>query len=430
MTTYRPAAAAGNGGSANYMTQQTARGPCSPAPLPALEYPSVRVPYECLVRSFRGLQKQLEKELAAVAAFCQGPKCSEGSRQDCALRMEKLAAKLQQLKAKIAEAGAEAEELTDRCRGRLRAAEEAPNVAALQARADFDVDCVVRQVDRALYEFATRRGLVKTAEALRCLGELGGLVDLEAHRSARDAIDALGRRDLRPALEWCAANRSRLKKACSGVEGSLQLQQLLALLAEGRPHDALAYVRANVAPQDIESVPEFRQALALLAFPDLRAPPGDRYRALMSEARWQALAEELDRAFAAVLGLYPRPVLELLLQAGCLALKSPQCLAEHNAASMQGGGEGGHPTCPTCDPAWTEYVRGVPAPNHAQSCLVCPLTGDVMDDANPPMASPDGHVYSQTALKELAGRASDGLIECPRTKQHFRLEQFQKVFQA
>ena len=37
-----------------------------------------------------------------------------------------------------------------------------------------------------------------------------------------------------------------------------------------------------------------------------------------------------------------------------------------------------------------------------------------MDDNNPPMALPNGHVYSQAALRAMAA-ASGGRVTCPRT---------------
>ena len=71
----------------------------------------------------------------------------------------------------------------------------------------------------------------------------------------------------------------------------------------------------------------------------------------------------------------------------------------------------------------------VPWSHHANSVLICRLTGRVMDDKNPPLCLPTGRVYSQEALEDMAHRSADGAtVTCPRTGQSFPFAACRKMF--
>jgi len=56
--------------------------------------------------------------------------------------------------------------------------------------------------------------------------------------------------------------------------------------------------------------------------------------------------------------------------------------------------EVGNVDCPTCGEDMKVLASEVPMSHHVNSTLVCRISGRVMDDSNPPMAFPNGHVYS------------------------------------
>ncbi|KAJ1485277.1 hypothetical protein T484DRAFT_1794189 [Baffinella frigidus] len=101
----------------------------------------------------------------------------------------------------------------------------------------------------------------------------------------------------------------------------------------------------------------------------------------------------------------------------------------------------------------------LPLANRLRSLLVCPITGQVMDEQNPPLALPNGRVYSSSALLEMAGArerevldeqppplalpnggvcsssallemagAREGQIECIATGETFDFSDLRKVF--
>lgn len=74
----------------------------------------------------------------------------------------------------------------------------------------------------------------------------------------------------------------------------------------------------------------------------------------------------------------------MALYAGLAALKLPAC---HDP--------NGNTDCPTCDPNIKELAKEVPYSHHANSTIVCRLSGKIMDEDNMPMVFPNGYVYSR-----------------------------------
>lgn len=51
--------------------------------------------------------------------------------------------------------------------------------------------------------------------------------------------------------------------------------------------------------------------------------------------------------------------------------------------------------CPVCSKQLLELANSLPYSHCAQSRLVCPISGEVMNENNPPMVLPNGYVYGQ-----------------------------------
>ncbi len=84
--------------------------------------------------------------------------------------------------------------------------------------------------------------------------------------------------------------------------------------------------------------------------------------------------------------LSTEPLLHLALYAGLASLKLPACYdhTQHN------------PDCPVCDPEGLgRLAMEVPWSHHVNSTIVCRLSGKIMNEDNPPMAFPNGYVYSK-----------------------------------
>jgi len=69
----------------------------------------------------------------------------------------------------------------------------------------------------------------------------------------------------------------------------------------------------------------------------------------------------------------------------------------------------------------------LPSALHTHSHLICRLSGEMMNEDNPPLVLPNGHVYSKKALSEMA-KLNNGRVTCPQTNAVYNFEELKKVF--
>ena len=135
------------------------------------------------------------------------------------------------------------------------------------------------------------------------------------------------------------------------------------------------------------------------------------------EKRWSDLVVQFKRENFELYSLASVPPLALKLQAGLSALKTPMCFQSDNK----------NVNCPVCNDLFGTLARKLPLSHHINSCIVCRITGDIMDENNPPMMMPNGHVYSRRAMKEMADR-NEGIVKCPRSNSTFSYSELKKCF--
>jgi len=80
--------------------------------------------------------------------------------------------------------------------------------------------------------------------------------------------------------------------------------------------------------------------------------------------------------------------------------------------------------CPTCVAPLNALARAVPVALRQQSCIVCRISGAVMNEHNPPLVLPNGNVYSAAALQAQGGER----VRDPRTDETFALSACKKAF--
>eukprot|EP00058_Branchiostoma_floridae_P018230 XP_002603719.1 hypothetical protein BRAFLDRAFT_126879 [Branchiostoma floridae] len=83
--------------------------------------------------------------------------------------------------------------------------------------------------------------------------------------------------------------------------------------------------------------------------------------------------------------------------------------------------------CPVCSKQMNELAKPLPFSHCAQSRLICNISGQIMNENNPPMMMPNGNVYGETALLAMAAE-NGGKVVCPRTKDTYTIDQVEKVF--
>lgn len=126
---------------------------------------------------------------------------------------------------------------------------------------------------------------------------------------------------------------------------------------------------------------------------------------LYSQARWPRLIQTFNRAIYQLHSLPSSPLLHYALSAGLTALRVPACYDKRCY----------NPDCPVCDAPLLRDADGdidvsadrrrrtgglgvlaheVPFAHHANSTIVCRITGKIMNEDNPPLAFDNGNVYS------------------------------------
>lgn len=114
----------------------------------------------------------------------------------------------------------------------------------------------------------------------------------------------------------------------------LHKQQFLELVRGGDRMGAVQYAGEHLS--GLATVPahvnEIQQAMATLAFARPEACPVPEYAQLFSEERWSALASLFGSEARRCIGLPHRPSLEVCVQAGGSAVKTPSCFEDeqHN----------------------------------------------------------------------------------------------------
>lgn len=78
-------------------------------------------------------------------------------------------------------------------------------------------------------------------------------------------------------------------------------------------------------------------------------------------------------------------------------------------------------------PDFQALAEGLPYAKHVHSKLICAVTREIMTDANPPMVLPNGYVYSQKALEQVAAR-NGGKIVCPRTGSVYSCDEARRAY--
>lgn len=240
------------------------------------------------------------------------------------------------------------------------------------------------------------------------------LADMHIFSGARQVVDALQQHDGSQALAWCAEHRSRLKKIKSNLEFRLRLQEFIELVRVDRRLDAIYYARQHLAQWAPQYMSELQRALATLAF--TASTKCAVYKAMFDESQWDMLADLFYKELYRLHLLPPESLLTVHLQAGLAALKTP--ISAQDSCSKED---------PLHLPAFQKLAEALPYAKHVRSKLICSVTKELMNDANPPMVLPNGYVYSQKAIELITTRHA-GKVVCPVTGTVYNADELRRAF--
>ncbi|KAL2227609.1 macrophage erythroblast attacher [Sesamum indicum] len=358
-----------------------------------LEHQFLRVPFEHYKKTIRANHRVVEKEVSAVISGVSDAADSDLSRDDAVNQLNSLVSRLQGLKRKLEE-GSRTEHLqAQKCRARLDHLDS--------AEVDNLSEWNSIRLKRILVDYMLRMSYYDTALKLAQSSNIQDLVDVDVFHEAKKVIDALQKKEVGPALTWCADNKSKLKKSKSKFEFQLRLQEFIELVRAENNMQAISYARKYLAPWGATHMKELQRVMATLAFRSNTECA--TYKVLFEAKQWDYLVDQFKQEFCRLYGMTLEPLLNIYLQAGLSALKTPFCYEDD---------------CTKEDPLSQEGFRKLaqPLPYSKQhhSKLVCYISKELMDTENPPLVLPNGYVYSTKALEDMA-KQNHGKITCPRT---------------
>eukprot|EP01134_Creolimax_fragrantissima_P004461 CFRG4461T1 len=378
----------------------------------ALERPLLKVPYESLNKMFRQNQRQLEKEMSYVNTTIEDlyaqAKSDAITTEKVSEEVDEVAKRLKTFKRKMDCELEKEDRLVQLCKARVE------HILPPDA-SDSNASFCHRRIERILIDYFLREGFYETAAAVASDSKIDHLVDIEMFEVSRRVEDALSRHECDKALNWCAENRTRLRKLGSTLEFNLRLQEFVELVRSGNQIAAIAHARKHLSTFHQTSLKDIQRAMATLIFkPDTKCTS---YKTLFSKKRWNDLRAQFRSDNFALHSCTSESMLSIILQAGLSAFKTRMCYQTENKSL----------NCPVCDPLLNSLAMKLPFSHRIHSSLVCRISGELMNDHNPPMVLPNGYVYSEQAIKDMAAR-HDNVITCPRGGQQYQLTDIKKVF--
>ncbi|XP_049880767.1 E3 ubiquitin-protein transferase MAEA [Pectinophora gossypiella] len=389
--------------------------------LKSLEHATLKVPYEVFNKRYRNAQRVLDVESRQVAsisaeveAATKKPVISTGEIDSL---LGGMVEKLNSMKRKASEAINEELQAAYVCKKRLEHLKEQasalsePNTP--QTRTTLNQWRKVR-LDRMLVDYFLRNGYYDSANKLADARGLRDLTNVDIYAAAAEVEAELSSRRTARCLQWCADNKSKLRKLNSNMEFKIRIQEFIELVREDKRLEAVRYAKKHFSQYEEGQLDDIQHCMGMLAFPkDTDVEP---YKSLLCPSRWSGLVSQFRWWHARLLHPARLPALPAVLQLGLQALNTPQCYSEATRVS----------SCPACSAPLNQLARGLPHAHCSHSRLVCRLSGRALDEHNQPMVLPNGQVYGEKALKQMM--KEHGSIICPKTKEVFCMKRVEKVY--
>ncbi|XP_063932171.1 E3 ubiquitin-protein transferase MAEA [Zophobas morio] len=392
------------------------------ADLKSLEHPTLKVPYEILNKKFRTAQKTLDREASHVqqAAREIEETISSGNvkAKDITSLLGGMVEKLQVLKRKAEESISEELAASNVCKRRLEHLKERDTLTSTGTISHGAANQWKRKrLDRMMVEYFLRNGYYNAAITLAERSDIKDLTNIDIFLTSREVEKSLANHETQKCLLWCHDNKSKLRKLKSNMEFNLRIQEFVELIRTDNRMGAIKHARKHFSSFEEEHLTTIQQVMALLAFPvNTEISP---YKALFDESRWDTLIEEFRQENYRLFQLASQSVFTVALQAGLSALKTPQCYSENS--------ENRNPACPVCQPCLNQLAEPLPFAHCSQSRLYCHISGLPLNENNLPMMLPNGYIYGEQALEQMA-KENNGQIICPKTKEIFPFKKVEKVY--
>ncbi|XP_068625480.1 E3 ubiquitin-protein transferase MAEA [Battus philenor] len=385
----------------------------------SLEHATLKVPYEVFNKKYRNAQRILDVEARQVGSIAgeldTAAKTGEVTAGEIDSLLGGMVEKLTTMKRKASEAINEEVQAACVCKKRLEHLKEQAEALQTPSTAQTSLNQWRKvRLDRMLVDYFLRNGYYDSANKLADAKELRELTNVDIYQAAAEVERELAARRTARCLQWCADNKSKLRKLSSTMEFNIRIQEFIELVREDKRLEAVRYAKKHFSTFEDGQLQDIQHCMGMLAFPkDTDVEP---YRSLLETGRWRALVAQFRWEHARLLHPARLPQLPVVLQLGLAALNTPQCFNESTKVSA----------CPACAPPLNALARTLPHAHCSHSRLVCRISHEPLNEHNQPMALPNGQVYGEKALKEMM--KEHGSIICPTTKEVFCMKRVEKVY--
>jgi macrophage erythroblast attacher len=377
-----------------------------------LEYGLLKVPYEMLNRKFRTTIKRLGKPLISINTLSTAIE-KDIPKTNLPLPIEKIQEKYRALTKKVEEFNSAFQESIT---------SEIEIAKVLQSRTDYlnkgingdeqDMDYFRRQrIGRLLVDHLLRVGYFETAQKLADYTGIESYTNQEVFQVAKQVEESLKRQDLSICIQWIVDNRSKLHRLNSNFETEVHIQFAVELTKQGLRKEALDYAQQHLSTLGMKQW----KGNVLTLMTCIGAGhnfPGESYRKLTSDDRWEELIEMFRTENARIFNISGLSPFSACLQLGICAHKTPYCQENYESR------------CIVCKELY-DFSIGLPYAHISVSRLICPYNGELIDESNVPMMLPNGQVYCENSIHELT--RGDEVYD-PRADEHFALRDVKRVY--
>ena len=379
----------------------------------------IRIPFEQFRRSFRMEMKVAEKDLPSLEALVKKHLNSSNEVSENVLKALKERTKA--LEEKLKEYCGESLKFRERFLKRMKWVEEMVNMGNYRTWSHG-------RLIRLIGDFLIRSGDFEIVKEIgKRKPELIEEFDLELEEMRQGIIKSLEGKELKKALQWCGDHRNNLKRISSDLEFKLRRQEFIELLKLGDIPGSIKLSQKYFPGWLETNYQEIRETLALICwFPFLGKGINwsngivKKYEILFDEEiQWEIIKEQFKKDFITIYQVDQSSQLIKTVRAGLSVLKTRQC----NKII-----EGEDSECPACSGPLKDLANQLPFGHFETTKIRCRITGKLVSEDDPPMALPNGQVYSESGLKLLCEGSSAGVLKCPVTGQSFLLSDARKCF--
>lgn len=279
-----------------------------------------------------------------------------------------------------------------------------------------------RRLNEVILQHFYRQGQLELSDILADEAKIKQDVRLskEPFQELNAILEALSQRNLAPALDWAARNRTELQLRGtpsvftrndnmghevevlrSSLEMKLHKLQFIELLRKGNQMEAISYAR-NYFPNFVghhEKEIQHLMGAVMFAGDKLSTSP---YHHLLDNTLWHEISDLFVKDACALMGLSIESPLSVVINAGCTALPAllniKQVMQQRQVAGVWNAK----------DELPIEIDLGPDCRYH--SIFACPILRQQTTELNPPLRLTCGHCISRDALNKLS---SGHKLKCP-----------------